>query len=82
MKRGVVIFVFVCFFAAFAFSTFGCGPDGGKIFQNKMSETKIEKLTKERDQLKSEVESLKKQLKNCFEERIKTLDTEASSPTK
>jgi hypothetical protein len=81
MKRSVVIFVSICFFAMFAFSTFGCGPDGGKMLQDKMSEAKIESLTNERDLLKSEVEALKSELKNCLEKRIKTLDTETSIPT-
>jgi len=76
MKRSVTIFVFVCFLATLAFSTFGCAPDGGKMYQDKVSKAKIESLTKERDQLKSEVESLKEELKNCLEKRIKTLDPE------
>lgn len=76
MKRGVVIFVFVCFLATFAFSTFGCAPDAGKMFQDKKSASEIERLTKERDQLKSDIESLKEELRNCLEKRIKTLDTE------
>ncbi len=76
MKRGIIIFVFVCFLATFAFSTFGCAPDAGKMYQDKKSEAKIESLTIERDQLKGEVESLKEELKNCLEKRIRTLDTE------
>lgn len=76
MKRDVIIFVLACFLIAFAFSTFGCAPDAGKMYEKKKSDAKIESLTAERDQLRSEVESLKVELKNCLEKRIKTLDTE------
>jgi hypothetical protein len=80
MKKGVVAFISILFFAAVVLSTFGCAPDAGKIYKKeKESKTQVEnEQLKERiAELEGEVDSLKKELKNCLERRIESLGPDA-----
>lgn len=76
MKRSVAAFFLVCFFASTVLLSVGCAPDAGKIYSEKKSEAENERLKERIVELEKEVESLREELKNCLEKRIKSLETE------
>jgi cell division protein FtsB len=76
MKRSLAAFFLVSFFASTALLSAGCAPDAGKIYSEKKSKAENERLKERVVELEKEVESLKAELKNCLEKRIKSLETE------
>lgn len=76
MKRGLAALFLMLFFASTALLSAGCAPDAGKIYSEKKITEENKRLKERVVELEKEVESLRAELKNCLEKRIKSLETE------
>lgn len=76
MKKSVVAFVSLLFLAAVLFTTFGCAPDAGKMYNEKKTTAENEQLKARVAELEKEVASLRKELRSCLERRLESLGPE------